>query len=90
MPESWDSYSGQLMLKFYKKVCIKGYEDGVDSDLSEEERQIAESFCDCGNEELQLMYPSHRDMPNPPDQSQKEALQAAAEKCADDIMGSDE
>ena len=77
-PKSWDSFSARLSLKLKEKVCMKAYEDGFGSDLSEEERQIAESFCECMNEEFQLRYPSPRDIPNPPE---KEVMEEIAEEC---------
>ena len=62
MPKSWDSFSGRMTLKLMKKSCIKGWEWESASDSSEEERQMAESFCECYVGELQLTYPNPRDV----------------------------
>ena len=84
MPESWDSSSGRITLKLFKKSCMEGWKSVSDS--LEEDRQMAESFCECWVGELQLIYPNPRDVPTQYDLSTHPPTQEALEKCLDDIL----
>ena len=86
MPKTWDSFSGRMTLKLMKKSCMTGWKWESDSNVSEEERQIAESYCECYVEELQLTYPNPRDVPTQYDLSTHPDMQGVIEKCFDDIL----
>ena len=88
MPESWDNSSGRIFWKIFKKSCIAGY--NLASDSSEEEKEMAESLCDCMVEEIQLIYPIPSNMPMGKALTEDPAVLEAREKCVDDTMGSDE